>query len=521
MGIKHRKQTFAEDGTDPNAVHPSDWNDEHKIEGFLALLDTLTAAPNAFPVISADGSAALAAISAPALAMLSKATSAAMLAAIGGVGPDSPSFSGSPTAPTVALGTNNDRLATMAALQAMRSDLTGGAPALLDTLKELSDAIGADPNFASTIATALGNRLRADAAQNLTMAQKAQAIANLALATVATSGAYSDLIGRPTLGTAAAFDVGTTANQVVQLDANSKLPVLDGSQLIGVGGSVSYQAAQTLTDVQRLQAIANIGVPFEHGRLRYVSTSALSFLPFKGDLLKINGLVYRIPSSGVVGLANTGVFVDGVAGQNLAGNKLYYVYVFSNAANGGALTADFSATVHATSAASGNVGVEIKSGDNTRSLLGMVYITGALQFASNLVSSWFNRRTRTLGSVLASSGSPGPYFQEVGGGASLAAPGARCYFLTWADENEVQAVAMINVSVSGGPCNVGAQMSFDGSAAGPQTQQYINTENNQNMNALAAASLSEGLHFAVLFGGANAGTVTYSSYQTVVSGIRG
>jgi hypothetical protein len=51
------------------------------------------------------------------------------------------------------------------------------------------------------------------------------------LATVATSGAYSDLSGRPTLGTAAEQNVGTSAGNVVQLDGTGKLPAVDGSAL--------------------------------------------------------------------------------------------------------------------------------------------------------------------------------------------------------------------------------------------------------------------------------------------------
>ena len=51
------------------------------------------------------------------------------------------------------------------------------------------------------------------------------------LATVATTGAYSDLSGTPTLGTAAALDVGTAASNVVQLDGSARLPAVDGSQL--------------------------------------------------------------------------------------------------------------------------------------------------------------------------------------------------------------------------------------------------------------------------------------------------
>jgi hypothetical protein len=59
------------------------------------------------------------------------------------------------------------------------ADLVNSAPALLDTLGELSSAIGNDPNFASTIGTSLGNRLRVDAAQSLTEIQRQQGRANL------------------------------------------------------------------------------------------------------------------------------------------------------------------------------------------------------------------------------------------------------------------------------------------------------------------------------------------------------
>ena len=59
------------------------------------------------------------------------------------------------------------------------------------------------------------------------------------LATVATTGAYSDLTGTPTLGTAAAEDVGTSANNVVQLNGSAQLPAVDGSLLTNVSASVA------------------------------------------------------------------------------------------------------------------------------------------------------------------------------------------------------------------------------------------------------------------------------------------
>jgi microcystin-dependent protein len=65
------------------------------------------------------------------------------------------------------------------------ADLVDSAPATLDTLNELAAALGDDPNFATTVSTALGNRLRVDtAAQGLTAPQKTNAKTNIDLENV-------------------------------------------------------------------------------------------------------------------------------------------------------------------------------------------------------------------------------------------------------------------------------------------------------------------------------------------------
>lgn len=66
-----------------------------------------------------------------------------------------------------------------AAIAAAVSALVNGAGSTLDTLNELATALGNDPNYATTIATALSNRVRFDAAQTLTTPQQAQACANI------------------------------------------------------------------------------------------------------------------------------------------------------------------------------------------------------------------------------------------------------------------------------------------------------------------------------------------------------
>ena len=69
---------------------------------------------------------------------------------------------------------------TAAEIAAAIASLTNGAPGALDTLDELAAALGDDANFAATITTALGNRVRVDtAAQGLTGAQQSNARTNI------------------------------------------------------------------------------------------------------------------------------------------------------------------------------------------------------------------------------------------------------------------------------------------------------------------------------------------------------
>jgi len=67
----------------------------------------------------------------------------------------SPVLTGIPTAPTAAVGTNTTQIASTAFVQAALTALVNAAPGALDTLRELSSALGNDPNFAATMAATL------------------------------------------------------------------------------------------------------------------------------------------------------------------------------------------------------------------------------------------------------------------------------------------------------------------------------------------------------------------------------
>ncbi|CNI39717.1 phage tail protein [Yersinia mollaretii] len=76
----------------------------------------------------------------------------------------SPALTGTPTTPTAAAGSSTQQLANTAFVQAAIAALVASSPAALDTLKELADALGNDPNFATTMTNALAGKM--DKAKN-------------------------------------------------------------------------------------------------------------------------------------------------------------------------------------------------------------------------------------------------------------------------------------------------------------------------------------------------------------------
>ncbi|EPW4617106.1 phage tail protein [Escherichia coli] len=69
-----------------------------------------------------------------------------------------PTFTGEPKAPTPTAGNNTTRIATTAFVQDAITALINGAPATMDTLKEIAAAINNDPKFSTTINNALAGK---------------------------------------------------------------------------------------------------------------------------------------------------------------------------------------------------------------------------------------------------------------------------------------------------------------------------------------------------------------------------
>ncbi|YCI30115.1 phage tail protein [Erwinia sp. PK3-005] len=155
----------------------------------------------------------------------------------------SPTFTGTPKAPTPAAGNNTTQLATTAFVQAALAALTGAAPAALDTLKELADALGNDPHFSATVLNQLAGKME--------IAKNGSDIADVA--------AFLKNLG---LGEAAKRDVGTGLNQIPDMSSfgagkGSTWYKLHPSGLIEMGGAIAVNGS-----AQAQKITVNYPIPF-------------------------------------------------------------------------------------------------------------------------------------------------------------------------------------------------------------------------------------------------------------------
>jgi hypothetical protein len=279
--------------------------------------------------------------------------------------------------------------------------------------------------------------------------------------------------------------------------------VIDEGQISGlmtmVGNRLRGDAAGNYSDAQVAQFLANLRLgftPVGQCRLIYSSATQLLLMPYQGNQLWVNGAYRKIPSAGVA-LANTG----------LAAATLYYVYAFMS---GSTLTLEAVTTTHAVDATYGH---EIKSGDGTRSLVGMIYMAGASgtgTFAESatqrFVANWFNRRDVSLYAN-------GSGFQT-GSTTAILLTGLTVQFLTWASEPFVGTVEgyVTNATANAVSNTIPA---IDGATFG--TQQLYQTYAANSFGGVGFAftqSGAEGLHTVTAGIWVNSGTGTWALTNT-------
>lgn len=139
---------------------------------------------------------------------------------------------------------NPQDLTTRAWVLARISDLVSSSPAALDTLNELAAALGNDPNFATTVSTALGNKQPLDT--DLTaIASLASAANKLPYATGAGTWALADLTaqGRSLL---AAADLAALKAILALVKADVGLGNVDNTSDVNKPVSTAAQTALDL-----------------------------------------------------------------------------------------------------------------------------------------------------------------------------------------------------------------------------------------------------------------------------------
>lgn len=264
-------------------------------------------------------------------------------------------------------------------------------------------------------------------------------------------------------------------NVILTIAANDAIQIPSGNT--GQRPALSNNIIRFNTDIQQVEfglngTWGNYNYPLNCGRLYLggwqttpnttVNTS-IGFFPYNGNYTRVNGTVYQIPTTGVIAnVANCSL--NGTGGTVLANNTVYYAYVAANTS--GNLVMDFSTTGHSTSTQANNIGTEIKTGDNTRTLVGMIYTTSnttvgpfvqwSTTNSSFHVLNWFNRRqisNRAANSGVVSTGSTWIIVNTVKvllWGDEL---GTLVNHMGWTIPNDSGASAFLSISIGAGVNN--------------------------------------------------------------------
>lgn len=147
---------------------------------------------------------------------------------------ESPTFTGTPLAPTATSGTNTTQIATTQFVKTAIDNLIASAPGALDTLDELAAALGDDSNFASTITTALSAKAPL---ANPTFTGTVGGITSsmVGLGNV-TNESKSTMFSSPAFtGTASTAALSVTNDTVTTTYTDGALVVTGG---VGIGGSL-------------------------------------------------------------------------------------------------------------------------------------------------------------------------------------------------------------------------------------------------------------------------------------------
>ena len=199
----------------------------------------------------------------------------------------SPTFTGTPTAPTPAANDNSKKLVTTEFVARAIAALAGTAPETLDTLKELADALGNDPNFATTVLNKLAEKLAKD--QNgADIPNKATFLQNLGLQDVLHKGNGRLLTGTYVSDTEDAKSIGARAATGCQLMRAYKAPDAPDQvnywQIIAMTDVVSPTSQVVVLAITTTTNAFAVGYGTGQGITMWRSIPALEGASFTGNI---------------------------------------------------------------------------------------------------------------------------------------------------------------------------------------------------------------------------------------------
>lgn len=240
-----------------------------------------------------------------------------------------------------------------------------------------------------------------------------------------------------------------------------------------------------------------------HGQcqLQYVDSTHIKLIPKNGNLLTVNGVACTVPDGGLT-------YTMGA----LTPSTLYYIYATQS---GGVINALVpSTTGHSTSTTAANKGVEIMTGDDSKTLVGMVWVgVGPAffdDFNNRMVRSWFNDNG-VVGMIALGANS----YLNIGSYSELNG-GYRCYVLCWAKEQIAQHVSISALDQSGNTNGAGVICNVDGTVYGTQGYAYAYPNFAVNLKSHGTTSfVSDGLHYLAISAFAGATMYAMLSYTGI------
>ena len=241
-----------------------------------------------------------------------------------------------------------------------------------------------------------------------------------------------------------------------------------------------------------------------HGQCRFVYTDSThcTLQRFNGRYLVVGGAQQIIPAAGV-----------SFEAANLTSGKIYYAYIYMD---GSIMRGEWSTTGHKTDS---GTGVETKTGDVARTLVGMVYLRSDNTFedsdSARLVASLFNRRIRGLRKAFTTYRSVKPAGNNTW---TEIHSEIRVQFLTWGDNSETPASFYACYSLGQTDTWAYITMKFDDTVC-PWTTFFTSKTDIKSDSIANTMILSEGYHWATLVFKYDSGKDKDATFlpQTVIS----